>query len=189
LKQYPEDTIPDENYICRLEKKKCYLYNDFFLNVNYKDLESNHFDSLIKRYIKGFEDTDFHVDFYQSKNFTITIYKTMECLKELEMVATIIDFGECYEKIQKEYNLIGRNLIILIADFFNGKIIENTLFYLFNPDTGAEIFIDEVCKNASFVIEKSLTYYSEIDIEQAKFFEKQSIDIFIIFPILIIYNK
>ena len=58
-------------------------------------MESNHFDSLIKRYIKGFEDTDFHVDFYQSK----IIYKTMECLKELEMVATIIDFGECYEKI------------------------------------------------------------------------------------------
>ena len=64
----PNDTIQDEDLICRLEdKKKCYLYNDFFLNVNFEELEYNHFDIYIKRYINGFEDTDFHLDFYQKK--------------------------------------------------------------------------------------------------------------------------
>ena len=81
-KEYPEDTIEDEDFICKVKNKnKCYLYNDFISNVNYKKLESNHFDVFIKRYINGFNDTDFHLDFYQSKNYTIIIYKTKECLK------------------------------------------------------------------------------------------------------------
>ena len=81
-------------------------------------------------------------------------------------------------KRQEEYNFIGRNLIILIADFFNDKILENTLFYFFNPENGEILSIEEVCLNKTFKIEKSLTYYSEINIEQAKFFEQQNIDIF-----------
>ena len=177
--QCPNDTNADEEFICRLKnKKKCYLYTDYFSNIKYEDLESNNFYFYINRYIDGFNDTDFHVDFYKSKNYTITIYKTMECLKELEMNSTIIDFGECYEKVQKKYNFVGRNLIILIADFFNDKKLENTLFYFFNPDTGKILPIEEVCKDQSFTIEKSLTYYSEINIKQAKFFESQDINIF-----------
>ena len=178
-KECPEDSVKDGDYICRIEnKKKCYLYNDFFFNVNYKDLESNHFDNLVKRYIKGFSDTDFHIDFYQSQNYTITIYKAMECLKELEMISTIIDFGECYTKVQEKNNLIGRNLIILISDFFNDKKLVNTLFYFFDPDSGKELSIDEICKDDNFTIEKSLTYYSDINIEQVKFFGNQDINIF-----------
>ncbi len=69
--------------------------------------------------MNGFNDTDFHVDFYKSHNLKITICKTMETLKELKIVSTIIDFGECYEKVQEKYNFIGRNLIILNADFIN----------------------------------------------------------------------
>ena len=179
LKECPEDTIPDEDNICKLkDKKKCYLYSDSFLNVNYNDLESNNFISFIKRYIIGFEDTDFHVDFYQSQNYTITIYKEIYCLKELEMNTTIIDFGECYEKIQKNYKLEGKNLIILISDFFNDKQLINTLFYFFNPETGEKLSIDEICSEEKFIIEKSLNYYPEINIEQAKFFEDQNINIF-----------
>ena len=179
LKECPEDTIPDEDNICKLkDKKKCYLYSDSFLNVNYNDLESNNFNTLIKRYIIGFEDTDFHVDFYQTQNYTITIYKEMYCLKELGMNSTIIDFGECYEKIQKKYNLEGKSLLILISDFFNDKKLVNTLIYFFNPETGEKLPIDEICNEELFIIEKSLKYYPEINISQAKFFEDQNIDIF-----------
>ena len=161
------------------KKKKCYLYTDYFSNIEFEELESNNFDFYINRYIDGFNYTDFHIDFYQSKNYTITIYKTMECLKELEMISTIIDFRECYEKVQNQYDFVGRNLIILIADFFNDKKLENTLFYFFNPDTGDELPIDEICKDVEVTIEKSLTYYPEINIESAKFFENQDINIFI----------
>ena len=178
-KECPEDSIEEGDYICRIKnKKKCYLYNDFFFNVNYKDLEANHFDNLIKRYIKGFSDTDFHIDFYQSQNYTITIYKTMECLKELEMISTIIEFGECYKNVQEKYNFNGRKLIILISDFFNDKKLVNTIFHFFNPDTGEQLLIDEICKDANYKIEKSLTYYPEVDIIQAKFFQNQDINIF-----------
>ena len=180
VKRCPEEeTEPDENNICRLKnKKKCHKYTDNFLNVNYTDLELSRFNRLINRYIKGFEDTEFHVDFYQSNNYTITIYKELECLKELEMVSTYINFGDCYEKVQKAYNFTDTNLIILISDFFNGKLLEETLFYFFNPENGEELPIEEICQNESFTIEKSLTYYSDVNIEKAKFFDKQKINIF-----------
>ena len=179
LKECPEDTLPDEDNICKLiDKNKCYLYSDYLLNINYKDLESNNFDNLINRYIVGFEDTDYHVDFYESDNYTITIYKTMYCLKELKMSSTIIDFGECYEKIQNYYNLEGKSLIILISDFFKDKKLIDTLFYFYHPETGEELPIDEVCSEEKLIVEKSLNYYPEINIEQAKFFEEQNINIF-----------
>ena len=179
IEKCPDEAEADEDNVCRLKnKKKCYLYSDYFLNVNYYELESSNFSKLITRYIKGFEDTDFHVDFYQSQNYSITIYKTLECLKELEMASTYINFGECYKKVQEAYNFTNRSLIILISDFFNRRILEYTSFYFFNPDNGVELPIDEVCKNQSFTIEKSLTYYSDIDIEKAKFFDKQNINIF-----------
>ena len=179
VRECPEDYLPNENNICEIKnKKKCYLYNDFFKNVNFNSLESNNFDILIKKYITGFNESDFHVDFYQSQNYSITIYKTMECLKELEMDSSIIDFNDCYKKIQEKYNLENRNLIILIADFFNEKKLVDTKFYFFNPDSGVILSIEETCANISFTIEKSLNYYQEVNIEEAKFFDDQNINIF-----------
>jgi len=179
LKECPDDTNGDENNVCQIKnKKKCYLYSDSLLNVNFDALESNNFDILIKKYINGFNDTDFHVDFYKSNYYTITIYKTMYCLKELEMVTSIIDFGECYKKIQKHYDLEERTLIILIADFYDKKELLNTNFYFFHPDSGEILSIEEVCLENQFIIEKSLKYYQELDVEQAKFFEGQDINIF-----------
>ena len=179
VRECPEDYPPNENNVCEIRyKKKCYLYNDFFKNVNFNSLESNNFDILIKKYITGFNESDFHVDFYQSQNYSITIYKTLECLKELEMDSSIIDFNDCYKKIQEKYNLENRNLIILIADFFNEKKLCDTKFYFFNPDSGVILSIEETCANISFTIEKSLNYYQEVNIEEAKFFDDQNINIF-----------
>ena len=146
--------------------------------MNFDTLESNKFDILIKKYINGFNDTDFHLDFYKSNYYTITIYKTMYCLKELEMVTSIIDFGTCYNKIQKHYGLENRSLIILIADFYDNKELLSTNFYFFHPDSGDILSIEEVCLENNLIIEKSLIYYQELNVEQAKFFEEQNINIF-----------
>ena len=179
FKECPEDTIKNENNICEVKnKKKCYLYSDNLLNSNFNSLESNNFNTLIKRYITGFNDTDLHVDFYLSQNYTITIYKSMECLKELETISSIIDFGDCYKSVQQTYNLGNRSLIILIADFFGNKKLTETRFYFFNPDTGNTLSIEKACQNQVLTVEKSLTYYPEINIENAKFFENQDINIF-----------
>ena len=179
VRECPEDYPANKNKICEFKnKKKCYLYTDYFQNVNFNSLESNNFDILIKKYITGFNGSDFHVDLYQSQNYIITIYKTMECLKELEMDSSIIDFDNCYKKIQIKYNLENRNLIVLVADFFNEKELVNTYFNFFNPDTGEILSIDETCIDLNFTIEKSLKFYQEINIEEAKFFDDQDINIF-----------
>jgi hypothetical protein len=102
----------------------------------------------------------------------------MYCLKELEIISTIIDFHECYEKVQKHYNLEGISLIILIADFLKNNQLINTLFYFFHPETGEILSINGICVEETFTIEKSLHYFREINTSQAKFFKDQNIDIF-----------
>ena len=178
LKECPEDTINDDDNICQEDKNKCYLYRESLLNIDFTDLESINFNIYIKRYINGFEDTDFHVDYYQGHNFLITIYKTIYCLKELEIMSTIIDFGECYEKVQTKYNLEGISLIILIADLFENNELLNTLFYFFHPETGEILSIEDICNEVTITIEKSLENFPEIDKDQVKFFQGQNIDIF-----------
>ena len=179
LSKCPEDTIENKDNVCEMKnKKKCYSYMDFLQNVDFESLKSDNFKILIKKYIAGFNGSDYHVDFYQSQNYTLTIYKKNECLKELEMTSSIIDFGECYKKIQKQYNLTNNNLIVLIADFFDDKKLVNTLFYFFDPNIGVNLTIEDICSDDSLIIEKSLSYYQELNIEQAKFFENQDINIF-----------
>jgi len=179
LSKCPEDTIENKDNVCEMKnKKKCYSYTDFLQNVDFDSLKSDNFKILIKKYITGFNGSDYHVDFYQSQNYTLTIYKKTECLKELGMTSSIIDFGECYKKIQKQYNLENNNLIVLIADFFDDKKLVKTLFYFFDPNIGTNLTIGEICSDNSLIIEKSLNYYQELNIEQAKFFENQDINVF-----------
>ena len=179
LSKCPEDTMENKDNICEMKnKKKCYSYIDFLQNVDFNNLKSDNFELIIRKYITGFNGSDYHVDFYQSQNYTLTIYKKNECLKELDMVSSIIDFGECYTKIQKQNNLENKNLVVLIADLFNDKKLVNTLFYFFDPNNGINLSIEEICSDDSLIIEKSLNYYQELNIEQAKFFEEQDINIF-----------
>ena len=50
VSECPEGYLPNKNNICEIKnKKKCYLYNYFFKNVNFNSLESNNFDILIKK--------------------------------------------------------------------------------------------------------------------------------------------
>ena len=94
------------------------------------------------------------------------------------MNSTIIDFGECYKKVQDKYGFVEKNLIILIADFFDDKKLTKSLYYFFNPENGTELSINDICLDDNFIIEKSLTYYPGIDIDNAKFFEDQNINVF-----------
>ena len=179
LNKCPEDTLENKDNVCEMKnKKKCYSYMDFLQNVDFNSLKSDNFELLIRKYILGFNGSDYHVDFYQSQNYTLTIYKKNECLKELEMTSSIIDFGICYKKIQKQYNLENNTLIVLIADFFDDKKLISTQFYFFDPNSGKNLSIEEICNDDSLLIEKSLNYYQELNIEEAKFFENQDINIF-----------
>ena len=140
---------------------KCYLYSNSLIYIDYIDLESKNFSILIKRNIVGFEDTDFHVNFYKSHNFTITICKTIYCLKESEIISIIIDLHQCYEKLQKHYNLEGIYLIILVADFLK-QYVSKYIILFFHPVTGKILSIFGICNDETFTIEKSLDYFPEI---------------------------
>ena len=93
------------------------------------------------------------------ENYTITIYKSMECLKELEMISSIIDFGDCYKRVQQTYNLENRSLIILISDFFDNKKLTETRFYFFNPDTGETLSIEKETRKQSLFHRNNVIEY------------------------------
>ena len=72
---------------------------------------------------------------YKNENYTITIYKTSICIKELNLEVPEIDFKDCYIKVQNAYN-IHTDLVIVIVEKLE---ISNPLtFYSFYHPNGLD---------------------------------------------------
>jgi hypothetical protein len=52
---------------------------------------------------------------YKSDQYIIAIYKNMTCISDLSINMPLINFQNCYKKIQEFYN-ITQELIIAIVD-------------------------------------------------------------------------
>ena len=95
LKECPTETV-EENYICKVDSAKCsFGQND--LNLENNNLEV--IGTLVKTYLSEFYYTNKHISQYNNENYTIIIYKTANCIKELSLQMPNIDFKECYRKV------------------------------------------------------------------------------------------
>ena len=150
VKECPEKTTL-ENNICKVEEEKCTLgTNDLYLENN--DLKV--IDVLAKTYFSEFNYTNKHVSQYINENFTIVVYKTASCIKELLLEVPYINFQQCYIKVQRAYN-ITEDLIISIADRKIGSNAK-TFYSFYHPFSGEKLNADEICKNDTIVVEENL---------------------------------
>ena len=152
LKDCPSDTNKDSiNYICKVDPNKCsYGINDLILENN----NLNIITTLVKTYLSEFSYTNKHISQYKNENYTITIYKTSSCIKELNLEVPEIDFKDCYIKVQNAYN-IQTDLVIVIVERLE---ISNPLtFYSFyHPISGEKLNADEICANDIVVVKENL---------------------------------
>ena len=158
LKECPEGTIND-NYICK-------IYNDNSCILNKKNLDNLNLENIgiaqniAKNYILEFGNTNNVVLEYQNINYNMMLLKkSSECISELSLKISDINFEECYNKIKNEYNLEDDLLIAIIENY--KKVYNNRpslTFYLFNPLTGENLDIQEICIEDTLTVKQNLEF-------------------------------
>ena len=174
----PENTN-NENFIC-LEKNKdnCKIYDSEieFNNFNY-DNES--ISNLVKAYNKEYYYTNKQVVKYNSINYNFIIYKSIDCINELSLDIPKADFGDCYEKVKKNYSIDSDLTIITYNEIIDNNHITTHSFY--NPITSEKLDVESICQNITIKVEEKIEYIlksNKINYENYLFFLNQNINIF-----------
>ena len=182
LKQCPSGTIDDNNYICKdIIENRCFLSENNYILLK-ENITDNQIEKLTKIYAKEFEYTDTHVSIYKNDIYTITIYKDLNCIEDLELNTPEIIFGQCEIKLKQYYNT-NDNLIVAILqkdviDSNQRKIIS---YGLFSPSDGTRLISNDICEDDKLMLMESLSIKltkSNIDISTFTEFYSKGIDIF-----------
>ena len=110
----------------------------------------------------------------------ITLYKDGNCLPVLQLTIDEIDFGICYNKIQNEFNINDKNLIIVIISKIINNILTTIDKFIFNPITGEKIIFTLICKDDTLTVKKDLKEQMKNDenIKSLEELAEQGINIF-----------
>ena len=172
----PDDTIPNGNK-CEVEKKNLCSLSIYNLSLTFNELIKDNIDIYAKNYAEEFNYTNNKIMNYTNKEYSLVFYKNVLCIKELSLTVPQIDFGDCYKKVQYNYN-ITEDLLIAILDKYvdNGNPITSYLF--FNPINGKRINASEICKDENIVVKENVLSFPGIDPYLVKFFAEQNINVF-----------
>ena len=178
----PEGTSANEGtYICKLtDPSKCSVYN-ITNNFNVSDITNDtENEKLIKNYANEFNYTENHIVYYVNDNSYITIFQNSECINELSLNTSVINFKSCYDKLLKSLNNPDLNYLITeIIDVCEDNKTPKTSFNFYNPYTGEKLSLDE-CQDEKYNAEKSLYTYSgdNLNLSNVIYFGNQQINIF-----------
>ena len=154
LSECPEDT-KDNNFVCQLvNTDSCTVSNTTFELQLF--LIGGGVNLIATTYAKEFNYTTKHISIYQNSAYLIVLYKDSSCIKEL-LEAPVIDFGDCYGKVQKNYS-ISDYLIVALIEKYNSKGVGNpvTSYSFFHPKTGEKLDAENICKDDVIVVKENL---------------------------------
>ena len=187
----PSGTLPSSNntYLCDTVKiieensEECKLDHKE-LNFYKKEISINDINILTEEYVNQFGFSNNFVSKYDNFFYSIYTYKNITCLKTTIEKAPQIDFGECYEKIKKNYNINDDLIITIIVIKSDKQDSKSSTKYTFsNPETGKVLLnISEICDDDIIIIQEDLISLIEVlDDKKEEYIIKltsQGIDVF-----------
>ena len=179
----PTGLIPDANGICieeNVDTTRCTWSKKETSLKNFED--TGGLDTLVSNYYEEFYYTDKHVSEFNSSEYGILIYVDKSCLTELNLNFAVVDFGDCYWKVQNETGLLNNSLIVVLLKKLDVKTGRTSSSYsLYSPLDGSKLDAATICKDEEIVVEESVLEILEesgIDYESMIFLTDQNIDIF-----------
>ena len=164
-------------YKCVTENITSCSLSLYEFNMTYTDIESNNIEFFTYNYVEEFNYTNNQIIKYVNDEYSLVIYKNSSCIKKLLLEIPEIDFGECYEKVKKEYN-ITKDLVIAILEK-NVEIGNSiTSYSLFNPLSGEKLNTSEICKNETIIMKENVLSISGVNSSLVSFFANQGINVF-----------
>ena len=153
----PEDTI-NENYLCvKKNTDDCTISLNKLNYMNF--INDEEIETLVKSYTEEFGSTNNHISQYYNNDYNILILKNGDCVSELSLKISNVDFGICYNKTKEFYNIDYKDDLVLVLvnsnklKFYNNPI---TTFALFDPSTGKKLDVYNICKNDTIIINENL---------------------------------
>ena len=159
-KQCPNN-LEDNNFICVDNNIDiCSLSKKEIIEIILKneEISKEELDNYGKIYAKEFFYTDNHISLFIYKDYEIAFYKNYLCISDLNLDIPRIDLGNCYQKIQKKYE-INDNLIIEVISQrkkdINYPIIIS--FNVFSPYHGSHLDIKNVCEDEGIDVQEDIS--------------------------------
>ena len=186
VQECPAGYKPDEDKgICAPEnveeaRKTCTTSKKETTLRNFED--SGGLDTLVSNYYEEYFYTTKHVSEYNSSEYSIIIYIEKSCLTELNLNFPVVDFGECYKKVQNDTGLLNNSLIVVLLKKQDVKTGRTSSSYsLYSPLDGSKLDAATICKDEEIVVEENvfeILQESGINYESMMFLTDQNIDIF-----------
>ena len=179
LEQCPNDTLPDENNICKDEDPDACSKSQIEINLQ-EFLSSGGVDTTAKNYAKEFSYTNKHVSQYYNSIYSILLYKDVTCFEELDLDMAKIDFGNCYTKLQNNLDPPSdQELVIALIERANGTKKTNSYFF-YHPITGEKLNTT-ICDDEQIVIKGSVISQlnnTDVNLNSILYLAQQDINIF-----------
>ena len=184
-KTCPEGKLPSTNNVCTNFNKEEPLLLNSTLNFTGNNISLEYINSLNEEYSKQVGDSSNVVYKNSNEQLNIYIYKDPNVLEQLDNEAPIINFGECYDKVKKYYNINDDLIVTIINNETNkesyGKATNKYLFSF--PDSGDPINTTGICdENDKIIINEDLKHLIEglnaQKEEDILFLTKQGINLF-----------
>ena len=172
----PKNTKNIQNK-CVIENTNSCSMSVYEFNMTYTDIESNNIEFFTYNYVEEFNYTNNQIIKYVNDEYSLVIYKNSSCIKKLSLKIPEIDFGDCYEKVRKEYN-ITEDLVIAILEKNVKAGSSITSYSLFNPLTGEKLNTSEICKNETIIMKENVLEISGVNSSLISFFASQGINVF-----------
>ena len=149
-------TCPTGTYLvgngCKVNENAAKVeINTFYSNGNVTDEVGN----LVETYSKEFNYTSNYVSMYKNNHYSVAIYKNVSVISELSLDVPLINFQNCYNKIQSIYN-ITQDLIIAIVDRLDQNN-PNTSYSIYHPVSGEKLDAAAICKDETISIVETLS--------------------------------
>ena len=107
----PEKTEPNINNICVVKNNSICSKSEIKIALS-EFLSSGAIDFNAKNYAKESEYVDKHIFYFYDSQYSFVIYKDLNCIEELNIKITKVDFKDCYSKIMEKIYPIKDKLII-----------------------------------------------------------------------------
>ena len=174
LENCPKNTFSNELGICEENNTNICSLSIFNLDLSIHEMKSDNIELTSINYAREFSYTDNHISQYSNEFYSYILFKNSDCINKLSLNFSTIDFGSCYEKIQKYYNTTNK-LIISIMNIKNDINKPLTLYEVFEPETGNRINIENICKDQNIIIQENIINYLK---SSKDLVSEQNIDIF-----------
>ena len=153
----PTNTVPNSNNICK-DNQDSNSCSKSEAQIDLQDfLHNGGIELNAKNYATEFNYTTKHISLLYNDLYSIIIYKDDNCINDLSINMTKVDFGSCYTKVQNNISdTTNDKIIIVLIERLNSQKKSTISYAFYHPTTGEKIDAETICKEEVVIVKENV---------------------------------